>query len=396
MLEIPSDKELLSLIDPVPPTETRHLSSVLPALTAAIGSPVTTRVHSNPQELARDLGMPKASSAIVVLIDGLGFWNLAERVGHTPYLRHLMQETAGPISTCYPSTTVAALGTFGTGTTPGLTGLLGYTQLNPENRSLAQMIQWVNAPDPLDLQREPTIFETLNARGIRATSVGLPNFKNSALTKAALRGSTYMSHMAPSMRVTKAAQSARKPGVTYLYIRDADKAGHNYSWGSQEWVVKLESVDAQLRQLRQETPKGTLIAITADHGMLNMAADEQIDIAQSPELMEGVAMLGGEPRAVMVYANAGVDPEDIATRWRTVLGTKARVVTRAEAIERNFYGPVEARIQPMLGDVLVSCAGTVTLVDSREQSEAARMMPGVHGSSTMLEQQIPLLLDVVD
>ena len=71
-----------------------HLSAVLPALSAAIGHPTPTKVHADPKACQRALGLPDAESAIVVLVDGLGYWNLAMRLGHAPYLRSLMNESA--------------------------------------------------------------------------------------------------------------------------------------------------------------------------------------------------------------------------------------------------------------------------------------------------------------
>ena len=81
---------------------------MLPALSAAIGHPTPTKVHADPKACQRALGLPDAESAIVVLVDGLGYWNLAMRLGHAPYLRSLMNESANqrPIATCAPSTTV--------------------------------------------------------------------------------------------------------------------------------------------------------------------------------------------------------------------------------------------------------------------------------------------------
>lgn len=397
MIEIPDNDQLLSL-RPFPRECSVHqLSEVLPAMSDAIGLPVETTIHKDPQQLREALGMPRAKSAIVVLIDGMGYWNLADRLGHAPYLRSLMNDSANvPIDTCYPSTTVAAMGTFGTGTCPGLTGMLGYTQLNPEKDVIAQMIQWIDAPDPRDLQRQPTVFEKISAKGGRVTSIGLPNFKHSALTQAALRGSQYKSDMHPAERISKAAKLAREPGLTYLYARDADKAGHHYGWNSNEWVSKLESIDARLRDLKRQAPRGTLIVVTADHGMMNIDPENQLDIAKEPVLAQGVHLVGGEPRALMLYSEPDTDPADVAHRWSERLGDQARVLLRETAIEKGLFGPVSEHVLPMIGDVVVTCTASLTIVDSRTQNAQARAMPSVHGASTMMEQEIPLLIDVVD
>lgn len=402
-VEVPDSDELLRLTSPavygdggVARGGALHLSSVLPAVSDAIGSPVTTRVHANLAALRDAMGMPRASSVIVVLVDGLGYWNIASRIGHAPYLRSLLADSVNsrPISTCSPSTTVAAMATFGTGSCPGLTGMTGYTQCNPATGQLCQLIQFRDAPDPQDLQRMPTVFETLSGRGVRVTSVGLPKFSNSPLTRAALRGPDYHGSIRPTDRVRLACEAAREPGLTYLYIRDTDKVGHNYGWNSDHWIAAFEGVDAQLHLLRRRAPRGTLIVITADHGMIEVDPDQRIDIAEQPDLARGVRLVGGEPRAVMLYTEDDADPDEVAERWQNILGERAVVRTRAQAIASGMFGPVEDRVRPMIGDVLVHAAGRVTIVDSRTQTDKATRLPSVHGSLSMAESDIPLLMDV--
>ncbi|WP_055426606.1 alkaline phosphatase family protein [Bifidobacterium aesculapii] len=393
-----------------------HLSSVLPAVSDAIGHATATRVHHDPQALRGALGLPEARAAIVVLVDGLGYWNLAMRLGHAPYLRSLMRDGANrrPICTCAPSTTVAAMATFGTGTCPGVTGMAGYTQLEPASGRLMQLIQFKDAlapapapgttrrqgapaepiVDPHLLQREPTVFERLAAQGVPVTSVGLAKFKGSPLTEAALRGGRYVSAVTPNDRVRAAARAAREPGLVYLYIRDADKVGHNHGWDSEQWVGTFERIDAQLALLRREAPKGTLIVVVADHGMVTADPAQRIDLAAEPELTQDVRMVGGEPRALMLYTGTDVDPADVAVRWRARLGERALVRTKREAIGDGLFGPVDECVETMLGDVIVQAGAQVTLVDSRTQSDKATRLPSVHGSQTMLEMDIPCLIDI--
>ena len=116
-----------------------------------------------------------------------------------------------------------------------------------------------------------------------------------------------------------AARASRTPGLTYLYIRDADKVGHNYGWDSEHWVAAFEHIDAQLALLKRSAPKGTLIVIVADHGMVQTDMDQRIDIAVEPQLTRGVSLVGGEPRSLMLYAEPDERPEDIACRWRDCL-----------------------------------------------------------------------------
>lgn len=98
-LDVPEMKELLHPTMPLQYGDqddtgkvggARHLSSVLPAVSSAIGHPIATPVHPSPEGLQAALNLPDADSAVVVLVDGLGFWNLATRAGHVPYLRSLL------------------------------------------------------------------------------------------------------------------------------------------------------------------------------------------------------------------------------------------------------------------------------------------------------------------
>lgn len=410
----PQDDETLRLVptahygDALPGEGRRggalHLSAVLPALSSALGHPVVTDVHRDARALQEALGFPRADSAIVVLVDGLGFWNLSRRLGHAPYLRSLMRDAAHrrPISTCAPSTTVAAMGVFGTGTCPGLTGMAGYTQREPGRDRLVQLIQFKDplaqgtdaAPvvAPADLQRRPTVFELLRRQGVRVTSSGLAKFKNSPLTAAALRGSDYIAGVTPRERVHAAAQAAREPGLTYLYIRDADKIGHSRGWDCEQWIATFEHIDAQLALLARLAPKGTLIVVTADHGMVSADPAQRVDLVDHPQLRRGVRLVGGEPRSLMLYADD--DPDAVADRWREYLGERALVRTKAQVIADGLFGPVDARVDSMLGDVIVQAAQRTTIVDSSIQSDKATRLPGVHGSQSMMEMDVPCLVDV--
>ncbi|RSX55788.1 nucleotide pyrophosphatase [Bifidobacterium dolichotidis] len=372
-----------------------HLSSVLPALSDAIGTPVATAVHKNLAQLREALGIPTAKHALVVLVDGMGYWNLLDRIGHAPYLRSLLKDDANarPIGTCAPSTTVAAMGVFGTGTCPGLTGMAGYTQINPETGELSQLIQFRNALKPEVLQQQPTVFELLKAHGANATSVGLAKFARSPLTQATLRGSKYVKADRPSSMVERTVQALQEPGLVYLYLRDVDKIGHAAGWTGDGWGEALERIDNILGSISRMAPKDTVICIVADHGMVNANPDQRIDVAQEPTLMHGVKLIGGEPRSLMLYVEDGEDPEAVATRWRSRLGDHALVRTLDQATEQGLYGPISEHVHPMLGQVSVCVNDEMTLVNSLTQSEVAMSLPSVHGSQTRMEMQIPCLID---
>ena len=81
----------------------------------------------------------------------------------------------------------------------------------------------------------------------------------------------------------------------------------------------------------------------------------------------------------------------VAGRWRDLLGERAAWVgTRDEA--PAGLGPLRPRARGVLGDVLVAMDGNWVVVDPRVHSPSAIAMPGVHGSVTTAERDVPLLL----
>jgi hypothetical protein len=97
----------------------------------------------------------------------------------------------------------------------------------------------------------------------------------------------------------------------------------------------------------------------------------------------------------MIYAERSCPADEIAERWKDCLGSRALVRTRDQAIAEGLFGPVDPRVEPMIGDVLAQTSGNVTLVDSRSQSDKATRLPSVHGSQTMMEMDVPCLIDVI-
>lgn len=361
------------------------LSALLPAVADALGVPVA----DGPARRAQ-LGLPATHRVCVVLVDGLGYANLTERSGHAPFLRSLL-DGAAPLSAGYPSTTAASMGTFGTGTGPGRTGLVGYTVRNPRDGRLANMVSWDGLGPARDWQREPTVFETLVAHGVTVTTVGPAKFMGSGLTEAALRGGGYRAAEALPDRVDAALRLLREPGLVYLYWGDVDKTGHHEGCGSWQWGDQLEALDAELRRLVRSLPAGASLVVTADHGMVDVDPARRWDVGTTPALAADVALVAGEPRALHVHLEPGADAARAADRWSGVLGDAAVVLTGDEAVAAGLFGPVSAHVRPLIGDLVVATTGRATVVDSRTQTPASLRLVGVHGSLTPAEVQVPLL-----
>ena len=101
-------------------------------------------------------------------------------------------------------------------------------------------------------------------------------------------------------------------------------------------------------------------------------------------------LLGGDPRARLVYARRGAAADVLAT-WREVLGDGALVVSREEAVAHGWFGPVTKRSADRIGDVVVVARGGTAVVRSAAEPGLS-VLPGQHGALSAEEQWVPLLL----
>ena len=368
-----------------PPGYTRaSLAGVLPAVATSLG--VTGYADGG-----LVAALPPARRAVVVLVDGLGERLLRRRGGHAPFLRSLLP-TGQSLVCGYPSTTATSMGSFGTGLPPGSHGLVGYEVLDPGTDAVFNELSWTDGPDPRSWQPEPTVFERAAAQGVGVARIGPAYFDGSGLTNAALRGGRFVAAgpLDALIAATAEAVVATRRSLVYLYWGDVDTVGHVHGCTSFEWGEEVARVDAALRRLAALVPDDTAIHVTADHGMVEVPFDRRIDLAHEGGLLDGVASVGGEPRAVQLYCRPGA-AEDVAAVWRARLGASATVTRRATAVELGWFGPVHDRVLPRIGDVLVNLLDDTAVVDSSRMRPELLVLRGLHGSVTEDEVAIPLL-----
>jgi predicted AlkP superfamily pyrophosphatase or phosphodiesterase len=356
------------------------LADLSDSLLAALGVPGTVNT----------LGLAPTSRACLLLVDGLG-WDLLR--GHrsaAPFLSGL-NETGCWLTAGFPATTVTSLGSLGTASPPGQHGLLGYQVRVPETGQLLNGLRWDEAVDPVGWQPGPTIFERAAASGVGAIRVAAGAFRQSGLSVAAMRGADYRAAGTPGALVasTAAALAAERRALAVVYTGDLDATGHVWGCTSPAWRFQLGHVDRLAEQLSGALPAGCALYVTADHGMVDVPPDLRTDADEVAELRAGVALLGGEGRARHVYALSGA-AADVLAAWRAVLGDSAWVVSREEAVDAGWFGPVDSKSAGRIGDVVAAARGRSAVVATQAEPRESALV-GMHGSLTGAEQRIPLL-----
>lgn len=372
-----------------PPGPGEGLASVLPAALRALGAELPDGIPQPVWEL------PTTRRVVVVLVDGLGARQLERGSGHAPFLRTL--PSAVPDARCgFPSTTATSLASLGTGRGAGDHGVIGWQTGLAGGSRLLNHLSWKGGPEPTQYQPHRTLFQEAGRRDITMTTVSRAAFDGSGFTRAALRGGGYAAAETAQERtdgVLAALAGAGRRGraLVYAYLDEVDKAGHVHGPGSLEWGESVEAVDRFVAGLADSVPGGTVLVVTSDHGMVDAPLTGRRDVAVDDVLGEGVRLLAGEPRAPQVWCRPGA-AADVAEAWRAELGEDAVVLTRDEAVEAGWFGPMREGVAARVGDLVVAMLGGATVLDSSLLRPEVLRLRGHHGSVTDAETGVPLLV----
>ncbi len=336
------------------------------------------------------LGLAQTRRACLLIVDGLGWELLRAHQAAAPFLSELTT-TGRALSAGFPATTVTSLSSLGTGLPPGQHGMLGYQVAVPGQDRLLNGLRWDKQVDPLTWQPAPTIYQRAAAAGVDAYRVAARGLEKTGFSLASMRGAAYRSADSLGALVAQAswALTGSDRALVTDYHAELDGTGHVFGSQSEAWSYQLAHVDKLAEQLASSLPGGTALYVTADHGMVDAGPDDKIDVDLVPGLRDGVALLGGEPRARHVYAVPGAAADVLAT-WQGVLGGRAWVASRDEAIEAGWFGPVDQRFLLRIGDVVAAPAGSWALVATKAEPLESSL-EGMHGSLTPGDQFVPLL-----
>lgn len=347
---------------------------------------------------------------VFLVLDGLGYRKAQALFKQYPDSALKKLGEAGcqaPLTSVYPSTTVAAITSIGTGLTPLEHGMIGYRLYLRETATITNMIRFTplgnSRPesafdiglDPETLIPQPTIQGRLEAAGVASHSILPHHISSSGLSKALYRGCTNM-HSAVSLpdmlvRARKILQESAGKTFISLYWPGLDSVGHVTGPDSDSYHAEFCAVDDAIRRGLVGQAEDTLLIVTSDHGFVSMTPDDYISLnskfdADRMLLMPPV----GEPRASYLFTRTGSK--------NTVLEAFAEdredgliCLESSELIESGLLGTntPHREIVNRIGDLaLLSTGSSGTFQD---YPEAVRLR-GMHGGLTEDEMLVPLII----
>ncbi|MEU8390676.1 nucleotide pyrophosphatase/phosphodiesterase family protein [Micromonospora sp. NPDC048843] len=365
-----------------------RLADVLPSALAVLGVPGS----------ADPLGLRPALAGVrriaVLLVDGLGWYQLPTAAPYAPTIAGLAATVARPLIAGFPSTTPTSLVSLGTGVAPGAHGVLGFTVRVPGTDRVLTHTDWAADPSPLRWQPVPTQLERARAAGVTTSVVSRPEFGGSGLTVAANRGGDFRGAAggdAVATAMLAALSAGAGPTLVSGYHADLDRHGHVSGVDSAPWRVAATEVDALVARLVDGLPPDAALLVTADHGQLDIPAAHRFDLDTDPRLRAGVRLVAGEARVRYLHVEPGA-VNDVRAAWSEVLGATARVRTRDEVVATGWFGPVPEEHLGRIGDVVAICNDTYAVMASRTERPMASKLVAYHGSDTAMELTVPLLI----
>ena len=328
-------------------------------------------------DLARN---PRA--IVVLVLDGLGWEQLQSRRSIAQTLAAL---SAVPITSVAPSTTATALTSITTGLTPGEHGIVGYrAELGGR---VVNMLRWRD--DTGDVQRTHvprTIQPFAPFLGEQVPVITKAEFARTGFTEAHLRGGRLMGWRLPS-NIPTLVREAIDAGdrVVYAYYDGIDHVAHERGFGP-FYDAELRTADRLVADVIDALPDGCSLLVTADHGQVQVDSPA---IALESEVQRLIRGQSGEGRFRWLHT-APAQVDDLQRVCTDLYGDRAWVVTRRQAIDQGWFGPVVSPpVAARFGDVALVPFEAVTFDDPADSGSFPMICR--HGSLTSAEMLVPLL-----
>ena len=334
--------------------------------------------------------LQEAERIVLLVIDGLGYEQLQRHAHIAP---NLMSLVGGSITTIAPSTTASALTSLVTGASPAEHGIVGY-RMDMGDSIMNSLRWWSDTRDLRKVHPPATVQPIPPFVGMTIPVVSRAELEGSAFTEAHLRGSRPCGWRAASSIVAQCANlisSGEK--FVYAYYDGIDKIAHERGFGAY-YNSEIAATDWLVGSLLNTLPSGTTLAITADHGQVQV--DDNV-VHLSNDIKASLHHQSGEGRFRWLHAKRGQESDllQIATDSYSDI---AWVASRDQVIEEAWLGPARGgriadQVKRRLGDVALVPFTATTFDDPLDSGPFSLVCR--HGSLTADEMFVPFLARTV-
>ena len=331
-----------------------------------------------------------AERIVLLVIDGLGYEQLQRHAHIAP---NLMSLVGGSITTIAPSTTASALTSLVTGASPAEHGIVGY-RMDMGDSIMNSLRWWSDTRDLRKVHPPATVQPIPPFVGMTIPVVSRAELEGSAFTEAHLRGSRPCGWRAASSIVAQCASlisSGEK--FVYAYYDGVDKIAHERGFGAY-YDAEIAATDWLVGALLNTLPSGTTLAITADHGQVQV--DDNV-VHLSDDIKATLHHQSGEGRFRWLHAKRGQE-SDLLQIATDLYSDIAWIASRDQVVEEAWLGPARGgriadQVKRRLGDVALVPFTATTFDDPLDSGPFSLVCR--HGSLTADEMFVPFLARTV-
>ncbi len=334
----------------------------------------------------------------LLVIDGLGYQFL-QQFPDSALARHTVQR----LTSVFPTTTATAVTALALGVPAQQHGITGWFTYLRELGSVVMPLPFmprgggscykdlgVSAAMMLDAR---PLLPRLN-RGVQVSS---PSYISDSDFSAALYGSVPRApHQNLAHFFDQLGRGLKQPDqpLVWGYWTELDAVAHQYGCQSPEAVAHFHQIDQQFEHwLTQLAGSDALVLVTADHGLIDVADEQQLQMEQHPELQALLRLpLCGEPRAAFCYLRPG-SQSDFEQYMAEHFSGLFEVVPSEQLLSQQLFGrgAPSSRLADRIGDLTV-LAKQQAVIKDRLVQERPFSQRGVHGGLSAEELYVPLVM----
>ena len=256
----------------------------------------------------------RASKIVYVVLDGVGYNQLARFISAGGGEHFFAKQPFVKITSVFPPTTAAAVTSFATGATPAEHALVSWYLQLPDLGMVSAILPGTTrtgtpmVPPEFDLRRYLALPSYLGSvsghkRLLSYGRLGQSGYSNAGTKWDQRAAYTTLRGLEGQVR-SFSAESSR--GAAYVYWPKYDTLCHARGVEHRETKRHLEEIDDSLARLTDALGgTGTLLCVTADHGLIDTPIGRRIDLSKIPGFLDCLAVLpSGDARQVSCFVRA--------------------------------------------------------------------------------------------
>ncbi len=341
-----------------------------------------------------------ATNLVLLVVDGLGYDYLIGVGSGGALHRHLKDK----ITTVFPSTTASAITTFLTGMAPQQHALTGWFMHFKELGGVTAVLPFTprhGGPSPAKSRVDPAalfghvpVFDRMGVRTYVVLPKRIVDSEFNVAHSGRAERRSYRSLKRFFKTIAEVLRTDDHPKYVYAYWPELDAIAHESGVGSRRTAAHFAEFDAAFGAFSKTIAgSDSLLVVTGDHGFVDSAPDQLIELDHHPALAETLVLpLCGDRRVAYCYVHPA-KREQFERYVRAKLAEYAILMKSDALIEQGYFGlgPPHPRLADRIGDYALLMKGHYAIKDwvpgERKYSHI-----GLHGSLSRDEMYVPLVV----